>query len=257
MSRVGRFTGKVALVTGGASGIGLAIVRQLLSEGAQIVSGDVNAAALDRQNAEFGDDFAGQITDVREEASVAALVDYSVRRFGRLDLGFNVAGGARSGILTELSLEDWRYTIDLSLTGVMLAMKHEARAMPAGSAIVNVSSLNAQVPMYGGAGYCAAKAGVEMLTKVAALELADHGIRVNALLPGLVATPATQRIEELAPMKAAFLARIPAGRSASPDEMAQVALFLASDAASYVSGSALLADGAWSTSGYPDLRPFV
>src|SRR5216683_2976600 len=217
MTAIGRYAGKVAVVTGGASGIGLAFVRQLLSEGARVVSGDINGDALELQARDFGDSFAGYVLDVRDEDSVSGLIGHVVSRFGRLDVAFNVAGGARGAVIAELSLDDWRFTIDLCLTGVMLAMKHEVRAMETGGAIVNVASLNAQVPMYGGAGYCAAKAGVEMLTKVAALELADRGIRVNALLPGLVSTPATRPIEEFAPLKEAYLARIPAGRAAMPE----------------------------------------
>lgn len=158
----------------------------------------------------------------------------------------------------DLSEEDWDWTVDLCLKGVFLCMKHEARRMveAGGGAIVNVASLNAHVPAHGGAAYSAAKAGVEMLTRNGALEWAEAGIRVNAVLPGLTRTPLTGRYFENPEVLAAFRARIPLGRPAEPDEVAGPALFLAGDDASYVSGASLLVDGAWAVSAYPDMRPF-
>ena len=123
-------------------------------------------------------------------------------------------------------------------------------------AIVNISSLNAHVPMYSGSAYSSAKAGVEMLTKNGALELARHNIRVNAILPGLVETPLTDILTSNSELKEAFMERIPMKRSGRPEEIAGPALFLVSDDASYVNGVSLLVDGAWATSGYPDLSRF-
>jgi NAD(P)-dependent dehydrogenase (short-subunit alcohol dehydrogenase family) len=153
---------------------------------------------------------------------------------------------------------DWDFTVDLCLKGVMFAMKHAAQAMlkQGRGAMVNIASLNAHVPMHAGAAYSAAKAGVEMLTKNGALELTPSGIRVNAILPGLVQTPLTKRLFDNADIHAAFMERIPQGRAAQPEEIAAPALFLASDDASYVSGASLLVDGAWAVSGYPDMRPW-
>ncbi|MFL5284262.1 MAG: SDR family NAD(P)-dependent oxidoreductase, partial [Rhodopila sp.] len=154
------------------------------------------------------------------------------------------------------------FTVDLCLKGVFLGMKHQARQMmrlgaPEGAgAIVNIASLNAHVPMHAGSAYVAAKAGVEMLSKNGALEFAEFGIRVNAILPGLVQTPLTRRHFDNADALAAFVARIPQGRPAQPEEIAAPALYLASDDASYVNGASLLVDGAWAVSGYPDMRPF-
>ena len=129
--------------------------------------------------------------------------------------------------------------------------------MIAGGAIVNIASLNAEVPAHGFAAYTSAKAGAEMLSRNAALELAEQGVRVNAILPGLVETPLTKPFTENQAVMAAFLERIPVKRAARPEEIAEPALFLASDAASYVSGASLRVDGAWATTAYPDMRPWL
>jgi NAD(P)-dependent dehydrogenase (short-subunit alcohol dehydrogenase family) len=254
-----RFADQVAIVTGGASGIGLAIVRRLLAEGARVVASDLNAESLEVLEKELGGNFAGQRGDVTHEADQHALVAAAVTRFGKLDCAFNVAGGARSGYIVDLTESDWNFTVDLCLKGVFLGMKHQARQMMqqrTGGAIVNIASLNAHVPMHAGSAYATAKAGVEMLTKNGALEFATANIRVNAVLPGLVQTPLTRRHFDNPDALAAFIDRIPMGRPAQPEEIAGPAVFFASADASYVSGAALLVDGAWAVSGYPDMRPF-
>ena len=254
-----RFAGKAAVVTGGASGIGLAITRRLLAEGARVVAADLAADRLHALEAELGEGFVGLRADVTTESDLEALVAAAVDRFGGLDCAFNVAGGARPGYIVDLAEGDWDFTVDLCLKGVFLGMKHQARQMMAqgrGGAIVNIASLNAHVPMHGGAAYATAKAGVEMLTTNGALEFAASGIRVNAVLPGLVQTPLTRRHFDNPAALTAFIDRIPLGRPAQPAEIAGPALFLASDDASYVSGASLLVDGAWAVSGYPDMRPF-
>jgi NAD(P)-dependent dehydrogenase (short-subunit alcohol dehydrogenase family) len=126
-----------------------------------------------------------------------------------------------------------------------------------GGAIVNIASLNAHVPMYGGASYACAKAGVEMLSRNAALELAPLNIRVNTVSPGLTDTPLTAGFRAVPGLEAAFMARIPQQRWGSPEDMAAAALFLASDEAGYITGSNLFVDGGWETTGYPDLRPLA
>lgn len=253
-----RFEGKSAVVTGAASGIGLAISRQLVAEGARVVGSDLNTDLLAHVEKELGPRFVGIKGDVTREADAEALVARAVAEGGALDCAFNVAGGNRAGYIVDQSEQDWDFVIDLCLKGVFLGMKHQARQMirQGRGAIVNVASLNAHVPMFAGAAYCSAKAGVEMLTRNGALEWADQGIRVNAVLPGLVETPLTRpHFQEPARLDA-FKSRIPMGRPAQPAEIAGPAVFLASPEASYVSGSSLLVDGAWATSGYPDMRPF-
>jgi len=253
---VKRFDGRVALVAGGASGIGLAMVRRLLHEGAQVVAADVNAERLAALNADGVATVAGNVT---VEADVARMVASTVDRFGALHCAFNVACASKPGFIVDLTEQDWDFTVDLCLKGVFLGMKHQARQMMAqgtGGTIVNIASLNAHVPMHAGSAYVSAKAGVEALTKNGALEFAPYGIRVNAVLPGLVQTPLTRRHFDNPDALAAFVERIPIGRPAQPEEIAAPSLYLASDDASYVSGASLLVDGAWAVSGYPDMRPF-
>lgn len=258
-SESARFVGKVAVVTGGASGIGLAIARRFVREGGRVAIGDVNPVASASAGAELGSAAHAVAVDVRVEAQVEALCAAAVERFGALDLGFNCAGLGVYGEVTELAEADWDTVIDICLKGAFFAVKHEARRMIAsgrGGAIVNIASLNAHVPAYGSVAYTCAKAGVEMLSRNAALELARHRIRVNTVSPGLTDTPLTAGFRDVAGLEGAFLERIPLRRWGTPEDMAAAALFLASDDAGYVSGSNLFVDGAWETTGYPDLAPF-
>lgn len=256
----GRFAGKVAIVTGGVSGIGATITQRLIAEGASVVVADINAELIASAAETFGERVWGRRTDVTDEADFSALVAETVERFGTLDALFNVAGGSRAGTITDISFEDWDFTVRLNLysafNGTRLAARQFLAEGKAG-AIVNIASLNSLVPMHFGVGYTAAKAGAVMLTKQAALELGEHGIRVNAVSPGLVATPLTKSLTDIPGVQAAYDERIPLRRAAAPEEIAAAALFLASDDASYISGDNLVVDGAWQTTGYPDLRPFM
>lgn len=253
-----RFENKVAIVTGGASGIGYAITESLLNEGAKVVVADLNEQKMQEIEAAHGENVLAIKTNVTVEQEVENLVNKTIETFGQLDYSFNVAGASKAAPITDLSENDWDFTVDLCLKGVFLCVKHQAKHMKAhgGGAIVNVASLNAQVPMFAGAAYSSAKAGVEMLTKNAALELAQYNIRVNAILPGLVLTPLTAGLTEIDAIHEAYMERIPMKRAADPEEMAGPALFLVSEDASYVNGSSLIVDGAWQTSGYPDLSKF-
>lgn len=251
-----RFENKTAIVTGAASGIGYAITEGLINEGARVIGADLNEERLNEVEKELGQQFIGLKADVTKEADHEALLTKTMETFGTLDYGFNVAGANKPGTITDLDFDDWNFTVDIILNGVFLGMKHQGRQMKnqeSGGAIVNISSLNAHVPMYTGSAYASAKAGVEMLTKNGALELARHHIRVNTVLPGLVETPLTKGFTENEEMLEAFMERIPMKRAADPKEIAGPALFLVSDDASYVNGASLLVDGAWAVSGYPDL----
>lgn len=249
------FDGKVAVVTGGASGIGDAIVRRLLAGGARVVACDVNAELLSQRAEEFGAAFRGVAADVTVEAEVERFVSTCLDDFGRLDIAVNAAGASRSGVVTDLTEADWDFTVDLCMKGVFLSMKHEARAMgEAGGAIVNISSVCARFPVQGGAAYCAAKSGVEMLSKVAALELAPRAIRVNAVLPGYTHTPGMQLAAKRPDQDRAIVERIPLRRAGSPADIAAAALFLCGSDAGYITGTSLVVDGGWELTAAP-VRP--
>lgn len=250
--------GKVAVVTGGASGIGYSIVEQLLDNNVKVAIGDLNEDRLKEIEQQFPDKVASVVANVTSEDDMKKLVDTAVEKFGQLDYGFNVAGLSKTGLIMDQDFEDWKTTVDIVLHGVFLATKHEANAMKEhGGAIVNISSLNAHVPMFYGAAYASAKAGVEMFTKNAALEFAEHKIRVNTILPGLVETPITSGFFENKDLNNEFMERIPEKRAAASTEIAAPSLFLVSDDASYINGTSLVVDGGWEITGYPNLSNFM
>ncbi len=256
----GRFTGQTALVIGASSGIGKAIAQRLVEEGAQVVAAARRLNLLKAMEEELGATLRGVRCDVREEAEVVRTIGDTVGYFGALDMTFNVAGAARIGTIVDGSTSDWDAVIQLTLRSAYLGIKHSARWMIANGrpgAIVNISSLNQQVPFYGASSYATAKAGVGMLTQNAALELARHKIRVNALLPGLTATPATGIISAASDINQAYMERIPMARAADAAEIAAAAVFLASADASYITGASLVADGGWATTGYPDSSRWI
>jgi NAD(P)-dependent dehydrogenase (short-subunit alcohol dehydrogenase family) len=255
MTPTRQFVGKVAVVTGATSGIGNAIVRCLVTEGANVVAAGRNSEKLAALEDELGDSVVGMRADVLVEDDLRELVSRAVSRFGGLDLAFNVVGGAgRHSAIVDTEREDWDAVMDLTLRSAFLGMKYQAARMISqgrGGAIVNISSVNQHMPLYGRASYAAAKAGVGMLTQNAALELARHRIRVNAILPGLTDTRPNQR-SKVPEIRAAYVERIPLGRAAEPEEIARPALFLASEGANYVTGVSLVVDGGWALTGYPD-----
>lgn len=252
-----RLRGKVALVTGGASGIGRAIARRYVDDGARVVIADRNAPLVHDAVNDLGEAAAGSETDVTREVDVERAVALAVARFGRLDIGVNCAGLGDSVPLIEQTEAQWDRVVDVCLKGVFLSMKHEARAMDGrGGVVINIASINARQPGAGLSAYCAAKAGVEMLTRVAALELGPRGIRVVGIGPGLVDTPLTTFQRERPHVREAFLENIPLGRVGRTDDVAQAAAFLASDDASWISGDTLFVDGGSLTKKFPELGRF-
>ena len=251
----GRLDGRVALITGGASGMGLATVRRFVAEGARVVMADLNEASAAAALAELdaGKDVRFERVDVSVEEDVERAVAAAVAEFGQLDIVFNNAGvGGAFGAVTDLHVEDWDYTFAVLVRGVFLGIKHGARQLIEqgwGGAIINTASI---AGMSGGGGplcYSAAKAAVINLTRAAAVELAEHRIRVNAINPGTILTPlmhgghperVSERMERFVPWPDAV---------GSPDDIAGAALFLASDDAGYVTGEALVVDGGLTAAG--------
>jgi NAD(P)-dependent dehydrogenase (short-subunit alcohol dehydrogenase family) len=245
---------KVAVITGGASGIGRETARRYVSEGAKVVLGDLNEAMLHEAMVELGDSCTTSAGNVTVEADIERLVATAVDTYGRVDIGVNCAGLGTIGAVTDLTVEQWDLVLDVCLKGVFLATKHEARAMQAAGApgvIINIASINARQPGQGMAAYCTAKAGVEMFTRVAAMELGASGIRVCGIGPGLVDTPLTQYQRDMPMFRDGYLENIPMGRVGRPADIAAAAAFLASDDASWISGETLFVDGASLTRGYP------
>ena len=248
-----RLDGKVAFITGAANGIGRSIAETFLDEGAKVVVADIDTDAL--EGLAFGNDDRVLVVpcDVTDEAAVSAAIDAAVDTFGGLDIAVANAGKGAFGMITEHPLETWQEIIDLCLTGVFLTVKHAGRVMRSGGSIINIASLNAIQPAEGMVAYCTAKAGVSMLTKVAAMELGHRNIRVNTIAPGLVETNATGAFWMVPGVVDEFVENTTIGRFAQPDDIAKMALFLASDDSSFVSAGFHTVDGGASTKRYPDL----
>ena len=237
------FAGKVAIVTGGASGIGAAIVRDLAARGAKVVVADFNSDGAGQIAGEVG---ARAFTvDVADAAQVKAMVDFAMREFGRLDLAVNNAGVAGANApIAETALDDWHRVIDINLHGVFYGMRYQIPAMleSGGGAIVNMSSILGSVGWQGAVGYVAAKHALLGMTKTAALEYAAMGVRVNAVGPAFIATPLIEQALDEAGHEA-VVALHPAGRLGTAEEVAALTNFLLSDAASFVNGSYHPVDG--------------
>ena len=254
---MGQLDGKVAIVTGGASGIGKATVETFVAEGARVIIGDLNADGIGALVGSLGHNYVdGAEVDVRDEAAVERMVGQAIRRFGRLDIAVNNAGAGGFSPIQDYPLEDFERVIGITLTGVFLCMKHEAKRLIAqgqGGSIINMASLNAMQATEGYAAYCSAKAGVSMLTKVGALELGRHKIRVNAIGPGLIHTPLSAGLSAVPGVEDAFIHEAPMGRAGEPQDVAGLALYLASDVSSLMSGQTLYIDGGASLNKYPEL----
>jgi NAD(P)-dependent dehydrogenase (short-subunit alcohol dehydrogenase family) len=241
-------TGKAAVVTGAGSGIGAAIARLFVVEGAKVVLGDLaeSGAALATELAADGFEAVFQRVDVTDETSAAALMEVALTRFGRLDILVANAGiPERKSPIHQLDLAAWQRVIDVDLTGVAICNKFAAGAMLAtgGGAIVNMASVLGHVGQENSNAYSAAKAAVVNLTRSVALTYARQGIRANCVSPGYVDTPLLAKLPDAT--RQVMLVRQPIGRLARPDEIAQVVAFLASDRASIITGACINADGGY------------
>jgi NAD(P)-dependent dehydrogenase (short-subunit alcohol dehydrogenase family) len=250
---MGNLNGKVALVTGAASGIGRAISERFIADGALVVAGDISQKGLDQLRADLGESVTTCCCDVTVEEDVAKLVEFGMHTFQHIDIVVANAGAGTYGLITELPLSEWKRIIDLCLTGVFLTLKHGGAAISDGGSIINIASLNAIQPSRGMSAYCAAKAGVSMLTQVAAMELGPRGVRVNTIAPGLVETNATSGMFSVPVVIEEFVENATLSRFAQPNEIASVASFLASDESSYMSASFVSVDGGGNTGRYPNL----
>ena len=257
---MGRLDGKVAVITGGASGMGRATVLRFLEEGAKVVIGDLNRASGEATLSEiesrgWADRARFVHCDVAEEGDISGIFGQAVTDFGRLDCIFNNAGvGGAFGPISETTVEEWDYTMSVLLRGVFLGIKHASRVMKAqgaGGVILSTASI---AGLGGGAGphaYSAAKSGVANLTRCVASELAHYEIRVNAIAPGAIRTPLfhSGRPEK---MEALARAKTPWPRLGEGEDIAGAATFLASDDAQFITGQILVVDGGALAAG-PDI----
>jgi NAD(P)-dependent dehydrogenase (short-subunit alcohol dehydrogenase family) len=246
----GLLDGKVALVTGGSSGIGRATALAFARKGAKVVVADVQFKG--------GEETAGMIkeaggeaifirTDVSKAVEVEAMVNKTKQTYGRLDCACNIAGieGVMASTV-DCTEENWDRTIDTNLKGMWLCMKYEIPQMlkQGGGAIVNMASAAGLIGLQSFPAYCASKGGIIQLTRVAALEYARAGIRVNAVCPGVIRTPMLERTTGGRPeVEAQFAIMEPVGRMGTPEEVAEAVVWLCSDAASFVTGHPMVVDG--------------
>jgi len=255
-----RLEGQVAVITGGASGIGAVTAEKLLSHGARVVLGDIQEDRLARHVSELGTGAMGCRCDVTQEEEVQRLVDTAVETHGRIDIMFNNAGivGAM-GPMETTPTEEWLFTLDILLNGVFYGMKHASRHMKTAGrgSIVSMSSIAGVMGGLGPHAYAAAKHAVVGLTKNLAAEACAYGVRVNCLAPGLIATPlaAAAAIGDAEGVDAAiteFAEQSPLpGRAGMPDDVANAVLWLASDESGYVNGQTIAIDAGFTTGSRP------
>lgn len=245
-----QLAGKAAVVTGASSGIGQAIAIAFGKEGAAVaVNFARDAEGADSTVKEIEDSGGKAIAlqaDVSKEDDVKNLVGRAVEEFGRLDVMVNNAGVEYKMPFLETPLETWEKVIAVNLTGPWLGCQEAARQMVSQGRpgrIINVSSVHEDLPMPTNSPYCAAKGGLRMLTRTIAVELAPHDITVNNIAPGAIETPMDAKLEQDPNQMNALLAEIPLGRMGKPEEVAGLALYLASDASAYTTGSTLFVDG--------------
>ncbi len=245
-----RLQGKVAIVTGAGTGIGQAIALGLAKEGAAIVVDYVGKASVSEDTLNkiqvMGGKSLGVDADISQPADVQALLEKTVAAFGKLDIFVNNAGIEKKFAFVDYPLAEWQKIMAVNLTGPFLCSQAAAKQMikqGGGGRIINISSVHEDLPMTTNAPYCASKGGLRMLMRTIAVELAPHGITVNNIGPGAIYTPIDLDVEQDKKLNDQILAEIPMGRWGKPEEVAQLAVYLASDDAGYVTGSTHFIDG--------------
>lgn len=242
-----RLKDKVAIITGGARGIGKKISQTFLKEGASVYIFDVNEEEGARTAGELQPAYDGKVNffkvDITDEKSVEQSIEKIIEAEGRIDILVNNAGITRDNLILRMSLEDWKKVIDINLTGAFICSKHTVKYMVKNRSgkIINISSI---VGVHGNAGqsnYSSSKAGIIGLTKTLARELAGRNILVNAIAPGYIETEMTEKLSDK--IKEKLMEQIPTGRLGSVDDVAKTALFLASDDSNYITGTVINLDG--------------
>jgi NAD(P)-dependent dehydrogenase (short-subunit alcohol dehydrogenase family) len=245
-----------ALVIGGASGIGWATAKALAADGCRVTVADRNADGARDRAAELGAPHSAAPVDVTDEASVRALFAL-FDDVGALDIVVNCAGFGSLGLITELAVDDFRAVVDVCLNGSFIVAKYAGQRLRDGGSLVSISSLNGRQPAIGMSAYCAAKAGLSMLTQVAALEMGPRGIRVNAVSPGFVETPLTEGSSAIPGLVEDYVENTALGRAGQPEEIADAVVFLCSAKASWLTGEVLDLNGGAHLKKYPDVLGHV
>jgi meso-butanediol dehydrogenase/(S,S)-butanediol dehydrogenase/diacetyl reductase len=238
-----RLKNKVAIITGASSGLGKAIAEMYLKEGAQVVLSDINP---------YSDNLPDEArffkADTSKKEEVEALVEFTIKEFGSLDIIVNNAGIGSLEEIAEMSDETWEKVISINLNGVFYGLRAAAAYMKEKKikgSIINMASILGQVGFSGAGAYCASKGGVNQLTRTASMELAPHAIRVNSIAPGFIKTSMTKDIQEDKESNSYIEANTPLGHMGEPNDIAYAAVYLASDESKYVTGSVLYVDGGW------------
>ncbi|MCP3987160.1 MAG: SDR family oxidoreductase [bacterium] len=251
--------GKVAIVTGGGTGIGLACAEAIVRAGGRVALAGRREAPLRSAAEALGSAAWGISCDVTDQSGVDSAVEQTVERFGALHLAVNAAGMGSAGSVLNSDDAQFSQVLDTNLTGVFRCLRAEAIAIKSegGGSIVNVSSIAGALTHRWMTSYCASKAGVDMLTRCAADDLGEHGIRVNAVLPGLVATELAAALVENPDAVAEYRRRMPISRLGRPEDVANLVAFLLSDASSWITGQCIGVDGGHTLRQGPDLvEPF-
>ncbi|MGM8211215.1 SDR family NAD(P)-dependent oxidoreductase [Virgibacillus sp. W0430] len=242
---MGRLNEKVAIITGGASGIGASMATLFRNEGATVIAADINQEALDKISEH--ENIHGMKLDVSSEEDWQALVENVESQFGKIDILINNAGVTSEKTIDQINYKDWEFLSKINGFGAMMGIKYVAPAMAKNNSgsIVNLSSVTAQVGM-GLNSYSASKGSVRAISKAAATQYGRNGIRVNAVFPGVIETPMTKNLDSSKDALNRINALTPLGRLGKPEDVANAILFLASDDAAYITGAELAIDGGYS-----------